>query len=212
MTTAGITRVSGIVLAGGQSTRFGADKLTALLEGRPLVLRPIEALASVCQEIVVVVGAQGMPPLPGGLDVPLRIVRDEEAGAGPLAGLVTGLEEAAGSVVLVAAGDMPGLVPALLVELARRACTDGVEAAALREGERLRPLPSAMRREVALARARHLRATGASSLRALLAALQVDVLAEPDWRVFDADGTSLLDVDLPEDLIPIRERLRARTQ
>ena len=200
MTSARTPRVSGIVLAGGQSRRFGADKLTALVEGRPLVHRPIEALASVCHEVVVIVGAGGLPPLPTGLDVQLRIVRDEEPGAGPLAGLVTGLAECAGRLVLVAAGDMPGLVPALLRELTRRAWVDDFEAAALREGDRVRPLPSAMRREAALSCARAIRSNGASSLRALLDALRVDEIPEMDWRELDADGTSLLDVDVPEDL------------
>jgi molybdopterin-guanine dinucleotide biosynthesis protein A len=203
--TSGSSGVSGIVLAGGRSVRFGSDKLGATLVDRPLLHLAIEAVASVCDEVVVVVGADRLPNVPRGLAVPLRVVRDEEPDAGPLAALIVGLGEAHGSFVVVAAGDMPTLVPGLLRELVRRACGDGFEAAALRDGEHVRPIPSAFRREPALAQALALRAGGGSSLRALLAGgLRVDEMTEADWRRLDPEGSSLLDVDRPEDLERVR--------
>ena len=195
--------LSGIVLAGGRSLRFGSDKLAADVGGRPLVHRPIAALAAVCQEVIVVIGAGGSLVLPGSPGVPMRIVRDEEPGAGPLAALITGLAAAVAPVVVVAAGDMPGLVPALLTELARLAGLDGVDAAVLREGQVVRPLPMALRREVAIPRAGAIRAGGASSLRALLDALRVHAVDEDAWRGLDPAGASLLDVDRPADLARI---------
>ena len=195
--------LSGIVLAGGRSLRFGSDKLAADVGGRPLVHWPIATLAAVCQEVIVVIGVGGSLVLPGSPGVPMRIVRDEEPGAGPLAALITGLAAAVAPVVVVAAGDMPGLVPALLMELARLAGLDGIDAAVLREGHVVRPLPMALRRDVAIARARAIRAAGASSLRALLDALRVHEVAEDAWRRLDPAGASLLDVDRPADLARI---------
>src|SRR5205814_9025635 len=51
-------RIAGIVLAGGGTSRFGADKLQAEIDGRPLLHLPIEALAEICSEIVVVVSGE----------------------------------------------------------------------------------------------------------------------------------------------------------
>ena len=195
-----ISGISGIVLAGGRSRRFGADKLTADVAGRPLLHHAIEALAAVSDEVVVVVGADAVPPLPGGIRVPLRVVRDEEPGAGPLGGLLTGLREARGSMVVLAGGDMPALVPGLLRELASCAAADGVDAAVLCDGDTPRPLPSAFRRDAALAGAVAVRAEGGSSLRALLAALRVAEIPEATWRALDPEGASMVDVDRPEDL------------
>ncbi len=197
-------QVTGIVLAGGRSARFGSNKLAADLGGRPLLHWAIEAVASACDEVIVVAAAGDVPAGPGGIRVPLRIVTDNEPGAGPLGGLVTGLMAAPGPVAIVVGGDMPRLVPDLLRELARRAGTPGVGVAALRVDDDLRPLPSAFRRDAALAAAAAVRARGASSLRALIAALPVAAIDEADWRTFDPTGSSLLDVDRPEDL----ERLR----
>jgi molybdopterin-guanine dinucleotide biosynthesis protein A len=195
-----VTRISGIVLAGGRSTRFGADKLAALVDGRPLVHRPIEALAAIVDEVVIVVGPDGVPPLPAATRVPLRIVRDDEPSAGPLAGARTGLEEAAGDVAILAAGDMPGLVVALLSDLAARVGPSGVEAAVLCDGDQLRPVPSALARDAALAAATTLRGRGIARLRDLFGELRTDQVPEHEWRHLDPDAASLIDVDRPEDL------------
>ena len=200
-------RPSGIVLAGGRATRFGADKLAAPVAGRPLLHRPIEALADVCGEVVIVVGREGrVPPLPAGLRVPLRVARDETAGGGPLVGLIAGLAEATGATAIVAGGDMPGLVPGLLVELERRVAAGGATAAALVDGDRIRPLPCAMRRAPALAAARALLADGRTRLRDVLDALGAAGLTEAEWRALDPAGRSLIDIDRPGDLARLGEQ------
>jgi molybdopterin-guanine dinucleotide biosynthesis protein A len=195
-------RPSGIVLAGGRATRFGTDKLLAPVDGRPLLHRPLEALAAICREVVLVVGVHGIPPLPP-LNVPLRIVRDDEPGAGPLAALVTGLQEAVADTAIVVAGDMPSLVPALLQDLARRAAAPGVDAAVLVEGATRRPLPAAVRREPALEAARRLRDADESRLRAVFTRLRLDEVPEAAWRTLDPAADSLVDVDVPADLVRI---------
>jgi molybdopterin-guanine dinucleotide biosynthesis protein A len=190
---------SGIVLAGGRATRFGSDKLVAPLDGRPLLHRPLEALAAICREVVLVVGLEGIPPLPA-LGVPLRIVRDDEPGEGPLAALVTALQEAVADTAIVVAGDMPALVPAVLRDLARRANAPDADAAVLVEGTSMRPLPAAFRCSAALAVARRLRGRGESRLRAVFRELRVDEVPEATWRQLDAAGATLLDIDEPADL------------
>ena len=64
--------VSAVVLAGGRSSRFGRDKLAEPLDGATVLWRTIEAVRGISDDIVVVVGPDGLATEPP--DV--RIVRD----------------------------------------------------------------------------------------------------------------------------------------
>src|SRR2546428_8218016 len=136
--------VSGILLAGGASSRFGRDKLVASVGGRPLFQLPLAALAAVCDEVVLVVGPDAEPPALPPSPVPIRIARDERPHEGPLVAASVGLAAVGGAFALIAAGDMPGL---------RRGGRAGVggRAAAARGagapvgGERARPPPAPLR-------------------------------------------------------------------
>jgi molybdenum cofactor guanylyltransferase len=94
----------GALLAGGEGSRFGpASKPAALLAGRPLASYPVDALAAVCDRVVVLCKRDSdLPELDGAerWDEP-----DEPRH--PLTGIVHALEEAAGQPVLVCAADMP---------------------------------------------------------------------------------------------------------
>ena len=196
-------RLAGIVLAGGRSARFGeADKLRVELRGRPLFQHAVLALAVLCREVVVVVAAdgRGAPPLPTDAPVPIRVVRDQLPDAGPLAGLVAGLEATDSELVLVAGGDQPDLSPPLLGLLT--GSIRNADAAVLAERDRPRPLPAVVRREPALAAALARLETDQRSLRALIADLGPVVVPERTWRRIDPDGAWRRDVDRPEDLEP----------
>ena len=198
------TGVSGIVLAGGRSRRFGSDKLVAHFDGVALLDRAVTALADAaigCTEIVVVVAPGDERPLPAAR-VPVRRATDPSAHGGPLLGLLAGLESAREPVVLVVGGDMPTLSPDVLAALLRAlvAAEASADAAVLLQlGER-RPLPAAFRNGAATERARRLIGDGERSLMALLRELPARELAEGEWRGFDPTAATLRDVDRPEDL------------
>jgi len=74
--------ILGVVLAGGQSTRFGSDKALAELGGRTLLARAYDTLGGFC-ELVVVAGREKGPG---------HVIPDwPRAGMGPLAGIAAGL-------------------------------------------------------------------------------------------------------------------------
>ena len=52
--------ILGVVLAGGQSSRFGSDKALAELGGRTLLARAFDTLSGYC-ELVVVAGRERGP-------------------------------------------------------------------------------------------------------------------------------------------------------
>ncbi|MGQ0671222.1 MAG: molybdenum cofactor guanylyltransferase [Actinomycetota bacterium] len=192
--------VTGIVLAGGRSSRFGRDKLKEPYRGRPLLHHPVEVLAELCTEILVVVSPESGPPdLPGEIITPVRVIEDAEPYAGPLAGLAAGLNEADTALGLVVGGDMPGLVPAVLVELILVVSEEGVVASALAVDEGVRPLPFALRVQ-ALSAVQWLLSEGERSLKSFLGALDARAIPEETWRRLDPTGGTLRDVDRPEDL------------
>lgn len=194
---------TGIVLAGGDSTRFGRDKLSERVRGRALLHWPILALASVCTEVLVVVAPGGdPPPLPSAADagVPVRLIRDPEPLGGPLVGLLAGLERAAESSVLAVAGDMPGLAEDVLAALLGALGSGEAEAVALVLRGRREPLPVALRTGAATAAAREVLAVGERRLQALFGTLRVRVLDEDEWRPLDPLAATLRDVDVPADL------------
>ena len=199
---AGLPRLTGIVLAGGRSTRFGSDKLAATLGERTLLERSCAAIAAIAGDVVVVLGPADERVLPAVPGTALRVARDARPGEGPLAGLLAGLEIAAEPLAIVVGGDMPTLDPAVLAILARAIAADqaSVDAVALAQRGEPRPLPMAIRTGAATVAARRLLGDGERRLRALLAAVPSRLIEEADWRPLDPEARTLLDVDRPEDL------------
>lgn len=189
---------SGIVLAGGRSSRFGADKLAAPLRGVPLLHHAVLRLAEVCDDVVVVLAPGAADP---GLPPGVRTARDSVEGEGPLVGLQAGLGSAGdASVAVVAGGDMPDLAPAVLRAMIRVLRESGADAVALDDGAGARPLPCVLRVPPASAAAHALLHDGRRRLRDLLDALTTAVIDEPTWTALDPGRGTLRDVDTPGDL------------
>src|SRR3989442_344109 len=79
--------IAGVVLCGGASSRMGTPKGLLELEGQPLVVRVAERIAVVAHPVYL---ASGTPGRLG--DLGLHEVEDVRGGAGPLGGLIAGLE------------------------------------------------------------------------------------------------------------------------
>lgn len=134
-------KLTGILLVGGSSRRFGSPKALAELEGETLAERAWRLLGEACEERLRIG--------PGGLADP---------GTGPVAAIAVGLRAATHELAVVIPVDMPLLTPAALLELAG-ACR---EAAVAQVG----PLPCAVAR-----RALPAFETGERRLRTVLAGL-----------------------------------------
>jgi molybdenum cofactor guanylyltransferase len=192
--------VSGIVLAGGRSSRFGSDKLAARVGDGTLLDRSIAAVAAVAVEIVVVVAA-GDERTPAAAGRPVRMVPDPEPFGGPLVGVLAGLETVDEPIAVVVGGDMPALRPDVLELLIRTlVASPAMDAAVLRSRSELVPLPAVMRTGAATDLVRQLVGDGERRLRSLFERLPTRILAEGEWRPLDPDGDTLRDVDLPRDL------------
>lgn len=125
------SEVRGVVLAGGDSTRFdGGDKALAELDGRPLLAHAVKAVdaATATAPVVGVRSPAQRDRVRAALLEPsrVRVTRDVEELAGPLAGLYAAAEVVTTPWLFVCGCDMP-LVTA--DSIAGLCAVDGVERA-----------------------------------------------------------------------------------
>ncbi len=193
--------VTGVVLAGGRSSRFGdRDKLAEPYLGEPLLHRPVRALDELCEEIIVVIAPDAAGPSLPELTSDVRVVRDTRADQGPLVGLTSALAVVWTELALTVGGDMPELSVDVLRGMVRaaRARAD-LSAVVLADGDGWRPLPLVIRPDVRREAQVLLRHPG-SSLRDLVRSVPFEVVPEDAWRRFDPSGKTLSDIDTPWDL------------
>lgn len=195
--------VTGIVLAGGRGSRFEGDKLVALVDGRTMIARAVEAVGSVTGRVVVVAspGAGDRLAVSAGWRVrDVVVVEDRAPFEGPLAGLAAGLRTIAAPLALVAAADAPWMVPEVLALLVEGLLTTDAPATVLERGGREERFPFAVRTELAAATADALVAAGERRLRALSGRLHPVRIPEWRWGPLDPDGATFRDVDRRDDL------------
>ncbi len=178
--------LAGYVLAGGGSTRFGQDKALVEVGGKPMLARMVELLRGAAMEAKVV-AAGGKYEAFG-----VEIVEDRWPGEGPLGGIITALEDAAGSAAraewnLILSCDMPFLTRAWLAFLCERAAKSKAQVVLPYSTHGPEPLCACYRTESAGA----LRAAFASGVRKVTQGLQhvtTEVLDEAEWKRFDSAG------------------------
>lgn len=108
-----MTPLSGIVLVGGASERFGSPKALACFRGEPLAERARRLLGEACDEVLVVgKRADGLP---------FDVLDDAAASRAPVHGLVAGLRAARHDVVVVLPVDVPLVTPGALRALGEAA-------------------------------------------------------------------------------------------
>jgi molybdenum cofactor cytidylyltransferase len=115
--------IAGIVLAAGASRRFGSQKLLADVGGMPLVRRTVEMLLEASlDEIIVVVGSNGLAVASALAGLSVRIVTNTAYSAGMSTSLRVGLDAlpAAAEAALVALADQPRVGPEIVDRLVER--------------------------------------------------------------------------------------------
>lgn len=185
-------RLTGLLLAGGRSTRMGTDKATLLVDGMSLAERAALALRACCDRVLV---ASGDGHRLAHLGLPQ--VADAVPGAGPLGGLVAGLEAAGTPLVAVAAVDHPNVSAEVLRALAT--VWDGQAAVVPEVRGRLQPLHAVWARASAPALAARL-GRGERTVTLAAEALGALVVGADVWGPIDPEARFARNVNTPEDL------------
>ena len=106
--------LTGVLLVGGASTRFGSPKALARIGGETFAERGRRVLAAACDEVLVV-GKQG--------ELPFDVIDDGTDIRAPIAGVVAGLRAARNEVTVVVPVDCPWMT-ADAVRVLGDACHD----------------------------------------------------------------------------------------
>jgi molybdenum cofactor guanylyltransferase len=175
----GREEVTGVLLVGGASARFGSPKALAAFRGEPLAVRAHRLLVETFDRVLVV-GKEA-----DALELPFAVEHDGSDERAAIVGVTAALRLAESDLCVVLPTDMPLVSAQLLRALAAGA--EGVDAAIVQTG----PLPGAYRRSALPVLERRVAAGELALHRAL---------AELETRVVDVDPGQLRNVNTPADL------------
>jgi molybdenum cofactor guanylyltransferase len=137
------TEIAAFILAGGKSTRMGAEKAFVALDGRTLLARALDLARSLSNDVRIVGDSAKFAPF-------APVVNDVFQGCGPLAGIHAALRGSRADMNLILAVDLPFVSGALLQFLIAQATDSaGAVVTVARAGRRLQPLCAVYRREFA---------------------------------------------------------------
>lgn len=103
--------ITGIILAGGKSSRMGTDKGLMPFRGKPMIQHIIDPMAKICQRIFIVT-SNSMYGMFG-----FELVQDEQPDYGPVMGVLSGLKKSETDLNLVMSCDAPFVGFDLMKEL-----------------------------------------------------------------------------------------------
>jgi molybdopterin-guanine dinucleotide biosynthesis protein A len=162
-------RLTGLLLVGGASERFGSPKALARFCGETLADRGRRLLAEACDEVLVIGKAADRLPFP--------VLDDGTASRAPVHGLIAGLRAATHDVVVALPVDVPLITPAALRALGEAGAVPSTDI----------PLPGAYPRSLLPVLERRV-AAGELSLRGV----NPVTLALPEALLVDADTPAAL--------------------
>lgn len=196
--------ISGAIVAGGASARLGTDKRLVTVDGSPLLARTAALLRTLVDDLQVVIArAEDRTLVTATVGEDVTVALDTREGVGPAAGLEAALTGAQHDLVLVVATDHPTLSVEVLALLVARARTSSAPAVALAGAHGGEPFLAVYRRD-ALAAVSGMLDAGTRRMQDVLAGLAPELVTEAEWRALDPEGTTVADVDTPEDLSRLR--------
>lgn len=214
--------ITGVVLGGGLSTRFGTgqSKLLIHLGGKLVLARVADTLKLVCSELVLVVRPDQEDDVPDlGIALNMHVVTDTAPYRGPLAGIHAGLAASTTPLSFVVAGDHPFISRNLVTAMAAAAVTDGLDkptAVIPRTDGVLHPLHAIYPREQWVPYLAHAMSEGETSPRRAIEKATVSdyppvtIYTDEDLEKTDPRRISLVDIDTPESLNTARKIAEAR--
>lgn len=193
-------RISGIVLAGGNSRRMGRDKRFIESRGTSFLEIAVNRLRKVTDEVIVVTAVAEQLELQG-----VKLVADIEAGRGPMMGIYTGLAAMSSGKAVVNPVDTPHITGELLSRMIE--LSESFDIVMPERGGRLEPLVAVYSKSV-IPVMRRLIKSGEKAAPRIMASpefgLRVGILSETELSDFGDLDLLFKNYNSPEDLNLIR--------
>jgi molybdopterin-guanine dinucleotide biosynthesis protein A len=187
-----IENITGVVLAGGKSSRMGTDKALARMGQETLVERCVATMAQCFRQNILI--ANRAEPF---AHLKLPVYGDEVPDLGPLGGIHTGLRHAETPAVFVVACDMPFLDADLIREMAL--ALGDFDAVAARIEGKFEPLHAGYQRRILPTIESRIQ-SGDYSVNRLLGLLRVRAFTEAELDRHANWRRTFLNVNTPEEL------------
>lgn len=188
---------SGIILAGGRSSRMGRDKTLIMYKNETLIARTVNELRGVTDDIVIASNDTAKYNLAGVREVP-----DACPGMGPLGGMFAALTAARYEEAIVVAGDMPFFTGRLAAWLLAR--KDGYDAVVPRIGGKWEPLAAVYSR-ACLGPIGDCLKTGIRKVHMFYPAVRVLAVNEDELSAAGFPAEAFHNLNAPEDLAALGE-------
>lgn len=189
--------MTGIILAGGESSRMGKNKLFINIGGKPLIKRAIQDLRPWVNELLVVTKeARAYDFLPDSV----RVIEDIYPGRGPLGGIHAGLVAMENEIGAVLACDMPFFSPQLLRYMSRKPPGWDVLVPQSKDGY-LEPMHALYKKTCLphIERLLEAKEEGAKIIE-FYGQVKVQVVSEEEWKNFGHPDKIFFNVNTPADV------------
>lgn len=197
-----MAELTAFVLAGGKSSRMGADKALLQLPGQTLLQRALELARSVSEDVRIV----GVREKFGEF---APVVEDKYPNRGPLGGIHAALSATTNPFNLILAVDLPFLEKRFLLHLLAEARASGAVVTVPRAAGGLQPLCAVYRREFA-ALAEQALAAGRNKIDTLYAQTTVRIIEEDELVRFAFSPAMFDNLNTPEEWERARQRLQPK--
>ena len=185
-------QATGVILAGGKSTRFGSDKALATIKERPLIGRVKNVLGSIFNNLLIVANRQDEYAF-----LELDIFPDIIPALGPMGGIYTGLQSMKDEWGFFAACDMPYIRPKLVRRMFE--LHPGFDVVAPRIGRMIEPL-HAFYHKRCIESIEDVISSGHRQVILFYKKVRVRYLDEDELRAVDPELDSFFNINFPRDL------------
>lgn len=184
--------MTGVVLAGGRSSRMGINKALIEFGGKRLIEATVDCLRALFPEVLIIAND---PPLYAYLGV--QVVPDLIPDSGSLGGIYTGLHAASSPACFVVACDMPFLNADLITLLIREA--EGWDIVVPRVGGELQPL-HAVYAKSCLSPMKEAIDSGILKITRFFPKVRVNIIEESALQKVDPQLLGFVNVNTPPEL------------
>ena len=195
-----LENITGVILAGGLSSRYGKDKAFLMINGTPLIERTAEKMKKIFQEVILISNEKKRLSYLG-----LPVFQDIKKGLGPLGGIYTGLLSMSNEIGFFIACDMPFIDEGLVRYMTD--IRDNYWAVVPSVSDEIEPL-HAIYSKSCLGDINNLIDSEIYQVRRFYSRINVRYVKEGEVRQFIAPEIAFLNINTPDEYVRIQSLIR----